>query len=174
VGYTLIKDLAPLLLGVLAVLIASWYQQRMAFLAALRACWSHLIEARTSMLVYLTSPTKSEEAYGQAYREISRATDEVRTVYRNVGEDEHHVGWYPYEPVNDMRKAFESVAGDDREEASAAAGEAIWDAWEALRWRFLEEFSAPEPTHPMTVPGERADRRRGPKPNKRRWLRRRR
>jgi hypothetical protein len=143
VGYGLLKDLAPLLLGVVAVFLANWYQQRMAFLVALRACWSHLIDARTSMHAYLSTPDKSAELYGRAYREISRAIDEVRTVYRNVGEDADHIGWYPYEPVNDMLKAFESVADDHRENAATAADQVIWDAWQAMAifWRSSAHLS---------------------------------
>jgi hypothetical protein len=165
-GYGLIKDLAPLILGLLAVLLTSWYQQRMAFLTALRAWWSHLLRARTSMLAYLATASRSEEAYNQAYGEISRATDEVRTVYRNVGEDDQYIGYYPYEPVNDMRKAFEAGANDGGEDAKLRASGEIWDAWKALRWSFLNEFDAPEPTRPIVQFGHRDNRRRGPRPKR--------
>lgn len=52
VGYGLVKDMSPVLLGILAVFLTSWYQQRMAFLQAMRALWSHMIEAKVAMLAY--------------------------------------------------------------------------------------------------------------------------
>jgi hypothetical protein len=167
VGYGLIKDMSPLLLGIVAVLLTSWYQQRMAFLQAMRTLWSHMIEAKVVMLAYAATPTKTDDAYRSAYHKVSRAIDEMRTVYRNVGETETHIGWYPYEPLNDMRKAFEPLGGDTSDRAAERARERIEASWAALRWRFLEEFGAPEPTHPITTIGERPSRIRGPRPSRR-------
>lgn len=67
--------MSPLLLGVLAVFLTSWYQQRMTFLQALRSLWSHMIEAKVAMLAYAATPTKTNEAYRSAYRQISRAIE---------------------------------------------------------------------------------------------------
>jgi hypothetical protein len=163
-GYSLLKDMSPLLLGILAVFLTSWYQQRMAFLQAMRALWSHMIEAKVGMLAYAATPARTDDAYRSAYHQISRAIDEMRTVYRNVGENESYVGWYPYEPLNDMRKAFEELRRDSSDRAAERARDKIEASWAALRWRFLEEFGAPEPTHPITQIGERPERARGPRP----------
>jgi hypothetical protein len=167
VGYGLIKDMSPLLLGIVAVLLTSWYQQRMAFLQAMRALWSHMIEAKVAMLAYAATPTKTDDEYRLAFHQVSRAIDEMRTVYRNVGESETHIGWYPYEPLNDMRKTFEALRGDTSDSAAERARNEIETSWAALRWRFLEEFGAPEPTHPITAIGERPSRMPGPHPSKR-------
>lgn len=164
IGYGLVKDMSPLLLGILAVFLTSWYQQRMAFLQAMRTLWSHMIEAKVAMLAYAATPSKTDDAYRAAYHQISRAIDEMRTVYRNVGENDRYIGWYPYEPLNDMRKAFEKLRGNAHEPAAERARERIEASWAALRWRFLEEFGAPEPTHPITSIGEQPDRLRGPRP----------
>jgi hypothetical protein len=166
VGYGLVKDVSPLLLGILAVFLTSWYQQRMAFLQALRALWSHMIEAKVAMLAYAATPTKTDDAYREAYRQISRAIDEMRTVYRNVGESDRYIGWYPYEPLNDMRKAFEDLRADAGDGATERASERIEASWSALRWNFLAEFGAPEPTDPMTEIGERPPRLEGPAPRR--------
>lgn len=166
--YVLVKDLAPLILGILAIFLTSWYQQRMAFLAALRAVWSHMIDAKTAMLAYAATPTRSDDAYRSAYREISRAIDEMRTAYRNVGEDKNYIGWYPYEPLNDMRKTFESLREDPSDQRAQRATEEIEAAWAAVRWPFLAEFGAPEPTEPITTIGARPQRRSGLTPKRRR------
>jgi hypothetical protein len=167
VGYGLVKDMSPLLLGILAVLLANWYQQRMAFLQAMRALWSRMIDAKVAMLAYAATPTKTDDAYRSAYRQISCAIDEMRTVYRNVGENDRYIGWYPYEPLNDMRKAFEDLRADSGDGAAEHTRERIESSWAALRWRFLEEFGAPEPTNPMIGIGEQPSRRQGPRPHNR-------
>ena len=159
VGYSLVKDVSPLLLGILVVFLTSWYQQRMAFLVNMRALWSHMIEAKTAMLAYAATPTKQDDAYRSAYRQISRAIDEVRTVYRNVGEDAYYIGWYPYEPLQDMRKSFEALRDNPNDVAlSRQTAEEIERAWAALRWPFLAEFGAPEPTDPIVEIGARPQR----------------
>lgn len=166
-AYGLLKDMSPLLLGILAVFLTSWYQQRMAFLQALRALWSHLIEAKVAMLAYAATSSKTDDAYHAAYQQISSAIDEMRTVYRNVGENDRYIGWYPYEPLNDMRKALEGLRRNSDERAAEHARELIEASWAALRWRFLQEVGAPEPTHPITTIGERPSRLSGPRPRKR-------
>jgi hypothetical protein len=164
--YELVKDVSPLLLGILAVFLTSWYQQRMAFLAAMRALWSHMINAKTAMLAYTDMPTRPDDAYRDAYREISRAIDEMRTVYRNVGEDANHRGWFPYEPLHDMRKIFEALRGDPNDDAVQQAKREIDVAWEALRWPFLSELGMPEPSEPIVQRNVQSQRIRGPRPER--------
>ena len=115
--------------------------------------------------MFCDSPNPSVDAYLKAYCRISQAIDYMRIVYANVGETERLIGLYPYEPLHDMRKAIEridprlSTSADPSERA--AAQEAIWDAFYALREEFLEEFDLNQPTRPIVQPGSRRKKRSG-------------
>ena len=147
------KDLFPLVVAILATFLASWFQQRATFLESLRRLWTHLIQAKVDLKDYVQRSDHSEPRYGRAYRALSLAIDEMRGVYKNVGEDDNNVGRFPYEPLHDMRKALEELGwGDEKcnEAALAKAEAAIDQAWNSLRLKFLAEFDPPEPTDPIT------------------------
>ncbi len=146
--YELLRDVIPLLVALLAAYFAQVLQQRAAFVASLRSLWSHLIEAKIALLRYSYDPSPTWETYQDAYDSLSRAIDDVRSIYRNYGESKEYIGWYPYEPMHDMRKAlidlgFETV----NPERQQAMREEIQQAWNALRPRFLAELGAPEPSN---------------------------
>jgi hypothetical protein len=78
----------------------------------------------------------------------------MRIVYANVGETDELIGLYPYSPLHHMRITMESL--DPRkgkptpEQRYAARGE-IWDAFNAIREHFLDEFDIEEPTRPILI-----------------------
>jgi hypothetical protein len=152
----------PIVIGIVAVLLATWFQQRAAFLESLRRLWSHMIEARVLVNDYLMRPSVTQEDYWHAYRALSRAIDEMRGVYCNVGESDAWIGYYPFEQMHDIRKAFMTLQDGDRSEARITKAQgAIDQAWDSLRPRFLVEFNPPEPTHPTTDRESRDPRRKG-------------
>ena len=159
-AYELGKDLFPLIVAVAATFLASWFQQRATFLESLRRLWSHLIDAKLCLIEYAEGRERSQAQYRSTYRALARAIDEMRGVYRNVGESSKVVGRYPYEPLHDMRRALERVGhGTYDEQASAEAIELIDQAWNALRAEFLAEFIPPEPTAPILEPWSHDPRR---------------
>jgi hypothetical protein len=148
--YELFKDLLPAVLGMLAVYLAGTFQERSNFVQSLRSLWSHLIEAKNEILRYTRDELPSKEKYEAAFGSLSMAIDEMRGVYKNVGETTNYRGLYPYEPLHDMRKALEHLGYGSRDPNHAKlAGERIMQAWYALRPKFLAEFDPPEPTDPI-------------------------
>lgn len=154
------KDVFPLVVAVLATFLASWFQRRLTFIESLRRLWSSMIEAKIELKAYARRPDRSEADYAHAYGALSRSIDEVRGVYRNVGETDSSIGLFPYQPLHDMRKALEGLGpGPYDEQASERSLQTIDQAWDSLRLSFLAEFDPPQPTSPVTTRGSRDPRR---------------
>jgi len=163
--YELLKDVIPLLIVVLAAYFVQVLQQRAAFVTSLRSLWSHLIEAKTALLRYTCDPVPTWEKYQNAYDSLSRAIDEVRSLYRNYGESKDYTGYYPYEPMHDMRKALEDLGFEMVNlERQQAAREKIEQAWDVLRPRFLAEVGAPTPSDPIINRNAKDTRKQGTDP----------
>jgi hypothetical protein len=155
------KDFAAFIVAVAAAYLAYCFQKRQDFLVSLREVWHACIEAKADLIDYIDLPDPGQTDFRRAARSISVAIDMMRAVYRNVGETEHKIGLYPFEPMHDMRLAldglgFTNLSPKKREEAR----QRIDNAWDTLRWSFLKEFSAPPPTHSVTKPRS-IDPRRG-------------
>jgi hypothetical protein len=94
------------------------------------------------------------EDYLDAARELSECIDNMRIVYANVGETDELVGLYPYSPLHHMRIVMEKldprVGTPTAEQKYAARGE-IWDAFNAVREHFLDEFDIEEPSKPVLI-----------------------
>jgi hypothetical protein len=151
-AYGTVKDLSPLVIAILAAFLASSFQERATFVQSLRSLWSQLIDAKNELMEYTRTPSPSSEQYAYAFKQLSKAIDEMRGVYRNVGEDDNYRGYFPYEPLHDMRRSLKKLeqSPDDADAAEAAQRE-ISAAWDALRPSFLAEFAPPEPTTPIVL-----------------------
>jgi hypothetical protein len=161
--YATTKDFAGFFLAIAAAYLAYCFQKRQAFLAALRELWHACIEAKADLIDYTHLPNPSQIDFGRAARSISVAIDMMRAVYRNVGETEQEIGLYRFEPLHDMRRALDGLGFTNLSlEKRKEARERIVSAWNALRWNFLREFSAPSPTHYVTERGSTDHRRTRP------------
>jgi hypothetical protein len=168
--YTTIRELSPLVIAVLAAFLASRFQARAAFQASVRELWSDLVEAKNELFAYTTNPSPSHEQYAQAYKQLSKAIDEVRGVFtRNVGEDAGASGWYPYEPLHDMRRTLEALGPSPSEQERKKATDKIDQAWRALRPAVLAELEPTEPTRPIVLAGAVDERRPGRAPDNGWW-----
>jgi hypothetical protein len=134
----------------------------------LRALWSHLIFAKndvTSLTRFVAAgglernPESFESRYEQVYASLSHAIDEMRGVYRNVGETDSDLGLYPFEPLHDMRRSLELLGRDPTVAQARETQTQVNQAWESLRFSFLKEFEAPEPTNPILGQNSRDPRR---------------
>jgi hypothetical protein len=111
----------------------------------------------------VNDPAPTREKYQGAFNALSKAIDEVRGVYLNVGESAANVGLFPYEPLHDMRKALlaygvmPTPGESDRQECGAK----INQAWFALRPQFLYELQPRRATYPITESGATDPRRGG-------------
>jgi hypothetical protein len=152
--YEVIRDTSLLLVTVIAAYVAYIYQKRTTFLQNLRDQWYEIVGAKAELIYYCHLEKPTVEDYLLAARELSECIDTMRIVYANVGETSELIGLYPYSPLHHMRKVMETLdprtATPTAEQRFAARGE-IWDAFNAVREHFLDEFDIEEPTRPIVI-----------------------
>ncbi len=152
--YEFIRDTSLLIVTVVAAFMAHVYQRRTTFLQNLREQWREIVEAKAALIYYCHLKAPTLEDYLIASRRLSETIDNMRIVYRNVGETDELIGIYPYSPLHHMRKVMDRL--DPRtcaptvEDKYGARGE-IWDAFNAVREHFLDEFDIEEPTRPVLI-----------------------
>lgn len=160
--YQFITDMSFMLVTVIAAYLANVFQQRSGFVTALSEEWKNIVNTKAVLISYCEREQSSVEDYLDAYCHMLRTIDYMRIVYANVGETDELIGYYPYEPLHDMRRALESI--DPRRGFAigvaerAAARDDIWEAFNALRESFLNEFTLEEPAEPILA--TRARRRK--------------
>jgi hypothetical protein len=152
--YEFIRDTSLLIVTVIAAYMAYVYQRRTTFLQNLRGQWREIVQAKASLIYYCHLPDPTLEDYLYAARQLSECIDNMRIVYANVGETSELIGLYPYSPLHHMRIVMERLdpraANPAPEEKYAARGE-IWEAFNAVREHFLDEFDIEEPTRPILI-----------------------
>lgn len=152
--YEVIKDTSLLIFTVVAAYMAYVYQKRTTFLQNLREQWYEIVGAKAELIYYCHLENPTLEDYLLAARELSECIDTMRMVYSNVGETEELIGLYPYSPLHHMRLTMESLdprkSTPTTEQRFAARGE-IWDAFNAVREHFLDEFDIDEPSRPILI-----------------------
>ncbi len=152
--YDVIRDTSVLLVAVIAAYLAYIYQKRTTFLQNLRDQWYEIVGAKAELIYYCHLEQPTVEDYLIAARELSECIDTMRIVYANVGETDALIGLYPYSPLHHMRLTMESL--DPRKgtpttlQRFEARGE-IWDAFNAIREHFLDEFDIDEPSRPILI-----------------------
>lgn len=145
--YETFKDLIPLILAIPAAYLGYCFQQRGSYLQSLRSLWSQLVIAVNSAIqyTYLESPT--QEQFGKILTDLSIATDELRGVYKNIGESSKNVGLYPYEPIKDIHKVISRLGfGNLDEKNRITARRQVVGHWKSIRSNFLDEFDRAVPT----------------------------
>lgn len=161
--FEFIKEMSSFLLALPAAYLPYCFQQRQAHLALLRDLWKEANEAKGELIQYTFIEAPRPDDFARAHRSISKAIDSVRSVYRNVNESDHCIGFYPFEPLHDMRKALEKLlpVSFSPKEVRSREREKIITGWNAFRWAFLREFQASDAPHPITERGARDPRREG-------------
>ena len=99
--------LSPVVVAVPAVYLANCFQKRAMFVSSLRALWSDAVYAKGLLVQYCLS--KGGTDYYEAWMRQSNIIDEVRAVFRNIGETRHMVGSRPFAPLLDMLNEFEKL-----------------------------------------------------------------
>jgi hypothetical protein len=152
--YSTFKDFSALLIAIPAAWLASCFSRRSAFLAKLDELWLQMVEAKSRCVRFTFEPTN--DTYVEAWLSLSGAIDSMRSVYRNVKETKSEIGWFPYQPLHDMRGILQAgraglIGGEPARKAAAQKamrGELI-AAWNGLRSKYLLEFGAPAPSEPI-------------------------
>lgn len=173
--YDYMKDMALVFITVVAAVLASVFQRRHAFVDALKHEWGEIVTSKSALFTYtqLAEPTQAQ--YLATFCRLSETIDNMRTVYRNVGETDRDgatpglIGLYPYAPLHDMRRALQALDPTKSPDLSEAnrrlVRDAIMQSFYALRESFLDELDPEEPDNPLLIyngrrlkkPGEHPD-----------------
>jgi hypothetical protein len=153
--YDYLKDMSLVLVTVVAAYLANVFQKRSLFLNALKEEWRNIVKAKSTLYTYTQLDSPSQEQYLAAFCAISESLDNMRAVYRNVGETDALIGLYPYAPLHDMRRALQTLkpAGgrtlttDERD----LVRDSILQSFYALRETFLEEMDLEAPDNPLLI-----------------------
>lgn len=163
--YEYLRDMALVLVTVIAAFLANVFRKRSNFIENLEEEWRGIVRTKMALYAYCQRPYPSTDDYVAAFGRISEAIDNMRIVYRNAGETRDFIGLYPYAPLHDMRRALQSI--DPRKKANVTAEDrklaqdAILESFYALRESFLEEMDLPEPSHPLLISGGRRLKAKG-------------
>ncbi len=171
--YDYLKDMALVLVTVVAAYLANVFQKRAIFLNALKEEWRNIVKAKSALYTFTRRENPTQDEYYAAFCMISESLDNMRAVYANVGENRRQIGLYPYAPLHDMRRALQSIKPrperDITVEDRDLACDAILQSFYALRETFLEELDLEAPDNPLLI----HNGRRMKKPGAPGWAKRR-
>jgi hypothetical protein len=163
--YEFLRDMSLLIATGGVAYVANVYQKRSNFIDALKEEWRDIIAAKSALFSYTQLNQPSLDQYLDTFCKLSETIDNMRSVYRNVGETDDLIGLYPYAPLHDMRRALQTL--DPRKqptpdaEARNLARDAILQSFYALRETFLEELDLEAPDHPLLISGGRRSKAGG-------------
>jgi hypothetical protein len=169
--YEYLKDMSLLIATGGVAYLSNVYQKRSSFIEALRQEWNEIIRAKSAVFAFTHIDAPSHAQYVDTFCAVSETIDNMRVVYRNVGETEDKIGLYPYAPLHDIRRALQTL--DPRKLPNASADDrklvrdAMLQAFYALRETFLEELDLDEPTYPLLIAGGRRGKSPGSTDNSR-------
>jgi hypothetical protein len=140
--YGTFKDLVPLIIAIPAAWLGYCFQRRQAYLKDIRDLWSKMILAFQDTIQYthLSEPPQAE--YGKVLKALSIATEELRAVFVNIGEDGANVGLFPFESIKSIHDKISLLGFGtkfDTEQAKITRREII-ELWKKLRKHFLSEL----------------------------------
>jgi hypothetical protein len=153
--YEYMKDMALVFVTVIAAYLANVFQKRNKFVASLEEEWRGMVRTKSALFAYCEKTFPTADDYIAAFCKISETIDNMRIVYRNVGETKSMIGLYPYAPLHDMRRALQTLDPTKNQnlppEARKLARDAILQSFYALRENFLEELDLEAPSHPLLI-----------------------
>ncbi|MBL7915070.1 MAG: hypothetical protein JNL49_08490 [Bacteroidia bacterium] len=151
--YTTLKELLPIIFAIPAAYIVFCFQRRNEYLKALRSVYSLLVEVYTDFMDYSYCQEKNDERYFKLKSCISKAIEEIRSVYENIDEifDEDE-GLYPFEPLKeiyhiDLEKLHN---GDFTFETNKQIRTTHYKKWKEIRINFIVELERTQTSFPVT------------------------
>jgi hypothetical protein len=163
--YEYLRDMSLLLATAGVAYVANVFQKRASFVEALKEEWRDIIATKSALFAYTQLERPTHEQYMATFCKLSETIDNMRSVYRNVGETDDLIGLYPYAPLHDMRRALQTLdprkAPDAGAEARALVRDAILQSFYALRETFLEELDLEQPDHPLLISTGRRAKKMG-------------
>ena len=119
--YDYLRDMALVLVTVVAAYLANVFQKRSKFVERLEEEWRGIVRTKSALYTFCEKQDASSDDYLAAFCRISETIDNMRVVYSNVGETDELVGLYPFAPLHDMRRALQSI--DPRKRADVSPEE---------------------------------------------------
>jgi hypothetical protein len=163
--YEFLRDMSLLIATGGVAYISNVYQKRSSFVTSLETEWRALVATKNALYAFCEKPYPTAEDYLDAFCRLSASIDNMRIVYRNVGETDDLIGLYPYAPLHDMRRALMTLdprkTKDIAPEYRKLVRDAILQSFYALRETFLEELDLEQPGHPLLISGGRRLKRSG-------------
>jgi hypothetical protein len=162
--YEFFKDMALLIATGGVAYITNVFQKRQAFLDNLKAEWREIIAAKSALLSYMHKPQPTHDEYVATFTQLSETIDNMRIVYKNVGETPALIGLYPFAPLHDMRRVLQTLdprTGPATDAQRKLARDTMLESFYALRDRFLEELDLEAPDNPILMSGARRWRKPG-------------
>ena len=166
--YEFLRDMSLLIATGGVAYVSNVYQKRSSFVASLETEWRALVATKNALYAFCEKPYPTPDDYIDAFCRLSASIDNMRIVYRNVGETDELIGLYPYAPLHDMRRALMTL--DPRKSKDIAPDyrklvrDAILQSFYALRETFLEELDLEQPGHPLLISGARRMKSSGSAP----------
>ena len=163
--YDYLKDMALVFVTVIAAYLANVFQKRSKFVQSLEDEWRGIVRTKSALFSFCEKTYPTADDYIAAFCRISETLDNMRIVYRNVGETADLIGLYPYAPLHDMRRALQTL--DPRKhpnvpiEQRKQARDAILQSFYAMRENFLEEMDLDEPTTALLISAGRRMKQSG-------------
>ena len=118
-AYEYLRDMSLLIATGGVAYITNMFQKRSSFVEALKEEWRDIIATKSALFAYTQLERPTLEQYIATFCRLSETIDNMRSVYRNVGETDDLIGLYPYAPLHDMRRALQTL--DPRKNPDADA-----------------------------------------------------
>lgn len=155
VYYEMYKDLISFIIALPAAYLGYCIQQRVSFLQFLRAAWSNLVKAMNNAILYTRNEEPEKKEYFEMLSSLRVAIDEIRGIYKNVGERPGEHGLYPVSPILDIYQKVEKLNSfgklpQDEVQRRKDIGESFFDIWKSVRGKILSELDRPDATEADT------------------------
>lgn len=164
-AYEFLRDMSLLIATGGVAYLTNIFQQRSTFVQNLEEEWRGIVKTKSKLFAYCEKQYPTAEEYVAAFCRISETLDNMRIIYRNVGETDTLVGLYPYAPLHDMRRALQTLdprrQGNPTAEQRALARDAVLQSFYALRENFLDELDLAAPDKPLLIHSGRRLKRPG-------------
>ena len=164
-AYEYLKDMSLLIATGGVAYLGNVFQSRATFIDSLKDEWRDILHAKSALLEFTHLEQPSQQQYFAAFNILSETIDNMRTVYRNVGETDQLVGLFPYEPLHDMRRALQTLnpakQGVISPEQQKLVRDSVLQSFYSLREQFLEELDLEPPSRPILNPGSSRRKRTG-------------
>ncbi len=163
--YDYLKDMSLLIATAGVAYLTNVFQKRSSFIDSLKEEWRDVLHAKSALLEFTHIEQPTNQQYVATFNVLSETIDNMRTVYRNVGETQDMIGLYPFAPLHDMRRVLQTLnpakVGSVAEDQRKQVRDAILQAFYALREVFLEELDLEEPSRPLLIFGGRRTKKSG-------------